>query len=90
MEIIDRPLKKSAVRTSSKDYPFASLAVGQAFFIPAGQVERKKFSVMMNSMGKRLSNPGIPYQGISPTTVKFSWQSGEQEGVKGAFVQRIS
>lgn len=82
MEIIDRPLKKSAVRTSSKDYPFSSLEVGQAFFIHAGQVERKKFSVMMNSVGKRLSN--------ADCTVKFSWQSGEQDGVKGAFVQRIS
>ena len=82
MEIIERPIKKSAVRTSSKDYPFASLSVGQAFFIPAGQVDRKKFSVMMNSMGKRLST--------TDTVVKFSWQSGEQDGIKGAFVQRIS
>lgn len=81
MEIIDRPLKKSAIRTSSKDYPFANLEVGQAFFIPAGQVERKKFSVMMNSVGKRLS---------TDVTVKFSWQSGEQNGANGAFVQRIS
>ena len=82
MEIIERPIKKSAIRTSSKDYPFDKLAVGQAFFIPAGQVERKKFSVMMNSVGKRLSTP--------EQTVKFSWQSGEDDGVKGAFVQRIS
>ena len=86
MEITTRPIKKSAVRTSSKDYPFASLEVGQAFFIPAGQVERKKFSVMMNSMGKRLTSD----KKLGFECVKFSWQSGEQDGVKGAFVQRIS
>ena len=82
MEIVDRPIKKSPNRTSSKDFPFESLQVGQAFFIPEGQVERKRFSVMMNSVGKRLSTTDY--------TVKFSWQSGEQDGKKGAFVQRIS
>lgn len=81
MEITTRPIKKSPNRTSAKDFPFSSLEVGQAFFIPSGTVERKKFSVMMNSVGKRLS---------SDCMVKFSWQSGEQNGVKGAFVQRIS
>lgn len=85
MEIItDRPLQKKPGRTSSKDFPFATLAVGEAFFVPEGTVERKKFSVMMNSVGKRLS----PVHGC---VVKFSWQSGEnKDGVKGAFVQRIS
>jgi hypothetical protein len=82
MEIINRPLVKSPNRTRSKDFPFETLAVGQAFFVPEGTVERKKFSVMMNSVGKRLST--------ADTVVKFSWQSGEQNGVKGAFVQRIS
>ncbi len=82
MEITTRPLVKSATRTRAKDFPFESLKVGEAFFIPAGTVERKKFSVMMNSVGKRLST--------ADTEVKFSWQSGEQDGGKGAFVQRIS
>ena len=82
MEITTRPITKSPNRTSSKDFPFESLGVGQAFFIPEGTVERKKFSVMMNSVGKRLSTP--------ERTVKFSWQSGEDDGVNGAFVQRIS
>lgn len=87
MEITTRPIKKSPTRTSSKDFPFSSLEVGQAFFIPEGTVERKKFSVMMNSVGKRLSYCSANAPAV---VVKYSWQSGEQNGVKGAFVQRIS
>lgn len=83
MEITTRPITKSATRTRAKDFPFESLQVGQAFFIPAGTVERKKFSVMMNYVGKRLSM-------IDFEPVKFSWSSGVQDGVDGAFVQRIS
>ena len=89
MEITTRPIKKSPNRTSSKDFPFEALEVGQAFFIPEGTVERKKFSVMMNSVGKRLTLLDKE-RGCYTSCVKFSWQSGEQNGVKGAFVQRIS
>lgn len=56
MEIIkNRPIISSATRASWKDYPFATMQVGDSFFLEKGKYERKKFSVMMHSVGKRLN-----------------------------------
>lgn len=55
MEIVkDRPIHTSAQRASWKQYPFKDLEVGDSFKLEPGTFERKKFSVMMNSVGKRL------------------------------------
>jgi len=62
-------------RFSSKDYPFAELQVGQRFFVEAGKYEPKRFSVMCNSVGKRLG-------------VRFSNKSDPEKG--GVWCHRVS
>lgn len=50
----DRPVSEAKRRVSSKEFPFDKLEVGDSFFIDEGKIERKKFSVMVYSVGKRL------------------------------------
>ena len=74
----DRPLHNVSTRSKWTDYPLANMAVGDSFFLVEGEFERKKFSVMLNSVGKRLSK--------GDCVVKFSTRS--ENG--GMWVQRVS
>lgn len=74
----DRPLHNVSTRVRWTDYPLASMAVGDSFFLVEGEFERKKFSVMLNSVGKRLSK--------GDCVVKFSTRT--ENG--GMWVQRVS
>lgn len=87
IEIVkDRPFIKAKKRASWKDYPFATLQIGESFYLEPGTFERKKFSVMIHSVGKRLSTAGSQVNGIEPVVVKFSTRS--ENG--GMWVQRVS
>jgi hypothetical protein len=74
IEVINMPVSPKAKRASWKDYPFATMQVGDGFYLHKGTFERKKFSVMLNSVGKRLS-------------VKFSTSTDKVNG--SLFVQRV-
>ena len=79
IEIVkDRPLHTVSSRAKWTDYPLATMSVGDAFFLEQGTFERKKLSVMLNSVGKRLTKGDV--------VVKFSTRS--ENG--GIWVQRVS
>jgi len=74
IEVINKPVTQKAKRASWKDYPFSTMQVGDTFSLPKGEFERRKFSVMLNSVGKRLD-------------VKFSTATDKATG--DLFVQRV-
>lgn len=79
IEIVkDRPLHTVSSRAKWTDYPLASMQVGESFFLEQGTFERKKLSVMLNSVGKRLTK--------CDAVVKFSTRS--ENG--GIWVQRVN
>lgn len=50
----NRPVAEANRRVSAKEFPFEKMEVGDSFYIEEGRIERKKFSVMVYSVGKRL------------------------------------
>lgn len=50
----NRPVSEHNRRISSKEFPFEDMDIGDSFYIKPGEIQRKKFSVMVYSVGKRL------------------------------------
>lgn len=61
-------------RFKASDYEFDKLEVGQRFFVAEGEYHPKRFSVMCNSVGKRLGR-------------KFSTKSDHEKN--GVWCQRV-
>ena len=74
IEVTNKPVTQKANRASWKDYPFSTMQLGDEFSLEKGEFERRKFSVMLNSVGKRLN-------------VKFSTSTDKETG--SLFVQRV-
>lgn len=76
----DRPIQGASERMKWTDFPMKDMEVGDSFFLKHAEIDRRKFSVMLNSVSKRLIKQG------RGTNVKFSTRT---EG-EGFWVQRVS
>ena len=76
----DRPIQNSTARMRWTDFPMKDMEVGDSFFLKHAEIDRRKFSVMLNSVSKRLIKQG------RGDNVKFSTRT---EG-EGFWVQRVS
>jgi hypothetical protein len=53
MEIVkDRPIISSATRASWKDYPFATMQVGDSFFMEKGKYEQRGYDWIKAEIGE--------------------------------------
>ena len=76
----DRPMHNTTKRMKWTDFPMKDMEVGDSFFLKHAEIDRRRFSVMLNSVSKRLIKQG------RGTNVKFSTRT---EG-DGFWVQRVS